>query len=83
MFEVLTGNRLAQVDVGVPVHLAVLHPRNRDLCLACAQAQGAPGAIYLQHLRNPEERTSLLPAEVAESILEPARNETPGRRRAG
>ena len=32
---------LAQVDVGVPVHLAVLHPRNRDLCLACAQAQGA------------------------------------------
>ena len=38
VFEVLTGNRLAQVDVGVPVHLAVLHPRNRDLCLACAQA---------------------------------------------
>ena len=45
VFEVLTGNRLAQVDVGVPVHLAVLHPRNRDLCLACAQAQGAPTSV--------------------------------------
>ena len=72
VFEVLTGNRLAKVDVGVPVHLAVLHPRNRDLCLACAQAQGAPGAIYLQHLRNPEERTSLLPAEAADEAASSA-----------
>mmetsp|Transcript_20529 Transcript_20529/g.48716 ORF Transcript_20529/g.48716 Transcript_20529/m.48716 type:complete len:451 (+) Transcript_20529:114-1466(+) len=72
VWEVLTGNRLAQVDLGVPVHLAVLHPRNRDLCLACVQAQGAPGAIYLQHLRKPEQRTSLLPAETADDAASSA-----------
>ena len=72
VWEVLTGNRLAQVDLGVPVHLAVLHPRNRDLCLACVQAQGAPGAIFLQHLRKPEQRTSLLPAEAADDAASSA-----------
>ena len=35
VWEVLTGSRLAQVNLGVPVHLAALHPRKRDLCLAC------------------------------------------------
>ena len=73
VWEVLTGNRLAQVDLGIPVHLAALHPRNRDLCLACVQAHGAPGAIYLQHLRKPEQRTSLLPAEAADEAASSAK----------
>jgi len=65
LWEVLSGERTHAVSLGVPIGLAALHPRKRDLCVACTQSQGgAAGAVVLQHLQKPEQRVSLLPPDV-------------------